>query len=109
MNTEHSLLRDEIITSGQMFLAGLKGGADNDNTHRARYRLYDLATRKIGPRAYRRLKRDPQIRALAEQVFPASCAAGIGEECAIARDLLANPHLTFGHIYTGQLCIRMAL
>lgn len=99
MNTEHNMLRDELIASGRQFLAGLTGGADNDNTHQARYRLYDLATRQVGTRAYQALRRDPRIIELARQVFPASCAAGITEECAIARDLLANPHLTFGHIY----------
>lgn len=100
-NTANDLdsLRDDILSAAHTMLEAVQGGAANDDFHEARYRLYDIATRDIKPETFMSLVNDPEIQAVAKRIFPVSCQAGVVEECTIARELLLNPNLTFGHIY----------
>lgn len=93
------ILRQDILNSARIMLTASNQTAANDDFHKARYRLYDIATREVTEDVYQTLFEDPEIQAIVNQVFPVSCEAGIEEECKIAEELLKNPNLTFGHIY----------
>ncbi len=72
---------------------------EREFSYRARYSLYDIAAAKVDPELVRALSKDPEIRAIADAVFPLSCEAGVYEECDIARNLLKETDLTFDLVY----------
>jgi cysteine synthase len=98
---EAAALKQQILDAGRVVVGSQTLGPANENFHRARYNLYSLAAAKIDPDLARRLSRDPEIRAMADAVFPLSCEAGVYEECDIARHLLSQPDLDFETVYQG--------
>jgi cysteine synthase len=90
-------LRDRILSAAETIANSTDLSPANTAFHDARYSLYEIAARDDVDTV--KASSDEGIRAAACRIFPVSCKAGILEECAKAKELLARKNLTFGDVY----------
>lgn len=92
-------LKRHILEAGERILAFGACGPENAQFHQARYKLYSIAGSDVPVSDASAIAADADVLALARDIFPISCDAGVLEECRIAENLLGESNLTFGKIY----------
>jgi hypothetical protein len=97
--SEDDAIVAEAIRSLLIVADGEGCSIKSDEFHRARYRLYDLATKEISPSTRHSLFESATVRSLQQRAFERAAQAGEIEEYEIARALLGCPDLSFAMIY----------
>ncbi len=101
MRADIAAIKADILAAAGDMVASRDLTPGNKRFHDARYRLYAIAAKPADAETLQSLSADAEVRAAAADIFPLSCRAGIAEECATARELLARNTLSSDDIYAA--------